>query len=193
MDRRVPPRTTASRATGSRPPRLLVAPVAVVTGAALSFGLVLTGCTSSNKAKVSSAASSAVSAAQSALASIGSEAASQGASAASSALSAAASAASSAFAGATGGLDAAGDVSLGSVSTTSDGKAQVQVTVANHQSDSKRYTVQVSFKDQGGSLQDTVVLTVGPVAAGQSANATATSNRSLGGTVTASVERALRY
>ncbi|GAA1972417.1 hypothetical protein [Kitasatospora viridis] len=199
MDRRIPPRAAAPSRS-----RALAAPVAVATGAALSLGLALAGCSSSSSSKATSAASSAASAAQSALSSIGGQVASQAASAASSALSAAASfgssavasaqsAASSAFASATGGLDATGDVSLGTVATGSDGKAQVPVTVTNQQSDAKRYTVQVDFKDQNGSLLDTVVLNVGPVPAGQSANATATGNRSLSGTVNASVERAVRY
>jgi hypothetical protein len=199
MDRRTPPRTTAPRRV-----RAFAAPLALATGAALSFGLVLTGCSSATKAKTSSAASSALAGAQSLLASIGSEAGSQAASAASSALSAAASAgssvlagaqseAASAFASATGGVDARDDVTLGTATPTSDGKLQVPVTAANRGSGSARFTVQVNFKDASGALQDTAVLTIGPVAQGQTGTGTAVSHRSFSGTVTPSVGVALRY
>ncbi|MFE0459379.1 hypothetical protein ACFW1A_08975 [Kitasatospora sp. NPDC058965] len=190
MDRRTQPRTTAPRTTAPRSRRTLAA------GAALSVAagaLALAGCSSSAKSTATSVASSAVSAAQSALSSIGSQAASQASSAISAGASEAASAASSAFASATAGLDATADVTLGTVSTTSDGKAQVPVTVKNSQSTDQRYTIEVDFKDQSGSTQDVVVLNPGPVAAGQTANATAVSNRTLSGTVVANVARAVRY
>jgi hypothetical protein len=169
---------------------------AVAAGAALSVAVVataLTGCSSSTKNTVSSVASSAVSAGQSALASIGSQAASQASSAIASGASAAASAASSALASATGGLDATKDVTLGKVSTTSDGKAQVPVTITNSQSSAQRYTIEVDFKDQSGSQLDAVVLNQSQVQAGQTANVTAVSNKALSGTVVASVGHAVRY
>jgi hypothetical protein len=199
MDRRIPPRATAPRRV-----RALAAPLALATGAVLSLGLALTGCSSSTKAATSSAASSALSAGRSLLSSIGTGAGSQAASAASAAISAAASAgssilasagseAASAFASATGGVDATKDAALGAASTTSDGKLQVPVTVTNHGSGSARYTVQVSFKDASGALQDTTVLTIGPVAAGQTGTGTAVSHRALSTGVTPSVQIALRY
>ncbi|PYC68214.1 hypothetical protein C7C46_29395 [Streptomyces tateyamensis] len=181
MDRRTPSHRTTSRSRRSR--RLLAA------GALLCLAAGVAGCSSSTSSKVNTVASSAAGAAQSALASVGSQAASQ----ASSALSAGASAASSAFAGATAGADATGDVTLGTVTMTADGKAQVPVTVKNSQSSAQRYTIEVDFKDQGGGTLDIAVLNPGPVDAGQTANATATSNRKLSGTVVANVARAVRY
>ncbi|MFF3333395.1 hypothetical protein ACFYWX_28235 [Streptomyces sp. NPDC002888] len=90
-------------------------------------------------------------------------------------------------------MDAKSDVTLGSVATGSDGKAEVPVTVANHDSKSRSYIIVVNFKDQSGNLADVVVLDVSQVAAGKTAHATARSNRDLTGTVTTEVRDALRY
>jgi hypothetical protein len=199
MDRRTPPRATAPRRLRAR-----TAPLVLATGAVLCLGPVLTGCSESTKTATSSAASSALAAAHSLVNSIGSQAGSQAASVASSALSAAAtagtsalasaqSAAASAFASATGGVDARENVTLGGATSTADGKLQVPVTVVNHGHGSARYTVQVAFKDTGGNLQDTVALTLGPVAEGQTGTGTATSHRALPSGTAVSVAAALRY
>ncbi|MFD8569608.1 hypothetical protein [Streptomyces sp. NPDC059639] len=128
-----------------------------------------------------------------------SDAASKAASAASSAVSRGSDAVASATAEAgkkldeiKGGVDAKGDVKLGDVSTDGD-RATVPVTVDNGQSDTKSYAVQVAFRDKGGNLLDTVVVTVNDVGADASKKATARSNRSLDGDVTADVTRALRH
>ncbi|OKI14334.1 hypothetical protein A6A07_12585 [Streptomyces sp. CB03911] len=143
-----------------------------------------------------SALSAAASAAQSALASGASAAQSALASGASEFASAAASAeaaASSALASVKGGLEAQGDVTTGDVTTDSQGRAQVQLTVKNGQSQSYRYSVQVNFTDQSGNVLDATVVSVPEVAAGQSGQATAVSNRDLSGDVKAVVVRAVRY
>ncbi|MDH6110305.1 cell division septum initiation protein DivIVA [Kitasatospora sp. MAP12-15] len=183
------------------------------TSAALLAGVTLlgaagaAGCSSSASSTASSAASSAgavaqslASAAQSAAQSLASQAASAGASAASglsseaaAAAASAQAAASSAVAGIQGGFDASGDVTLGSVLTASDGRSEVPVAVTNHQTDSNRYTVEITFKDSSDSVVDAVVVNIPTLAAGQTAHATARSNRSLTGPVTASVDVALRY
>ncbi|MCX5213197.1 hypothetical protein OG689_28690 [Kitasatospora sp. NBC_00240] len=136
-----------------------------------------------------SALASGASAAQSALASGASEFASEAASAAASAQAAA----SSALAGVKGGLEAQGDVTAGDVTTDSQGRAQVQLTVKNGQSQSYRYSVQVNFTDQSGNVLDATVVSVPEVAANQTAQATAVSNRELSGDVKAVVVRAVRY
>jgi hypothetical protein len=92
-----------------------------------------------------------------------------------------------------GGVNAKGDVKLGSVSTDADGRKAVQVTVTNSTSKSRAYAVQVDFRDSGGNLLDTVVVTVDDVAAGVSKNATALSHRKLSGDVTADAARTVRY
>ncbi|MDX3586712.1 hypothetical protein OG920_38070 [Streptomyces europaeiscabiei] len=73
------------------------------------------------------------------------------------------------------------------------GKAEVPVTIANHDSKSRSYIIVVNFKDRSGNLADVVVLDVPEVAAGQTSKATARSNRDLTGTVTTEVRDALRY
>jgi hypothetical protein len=135
----------------------------------------LTGC-SSDDGSSSSPASSAASVVKSG--------ASELASAASSAAASAEAAASSALDEVKGGLDAKSDVTLGSVATGSDGKAEVPVTIANHDSKSRSYIVVVNFEDRSGNLADVAVL---DVAAGKTAKATARSNRDLTGSVTAEV------
>ncbi|WP_327324863.1 hypothetical protein OG735_21895 [Streptomyces sp. NBC_01210] len=92
-----------------------------------------------------------------------------------------------------GGLNAKADVTLGSIATGSNGRAEVPVNVANHDSKPRRYTIVVNYKDQSGNLVDVVVLEVPQVAAGGTAHATARSNRDLNSTVTAEVRNALRY
>lgn len=187
------------------------------TSAALLAGVTLlgtagaAGCSSSTSSTANSVASSAgavaqslASAAQSAAESLASQAASaagsaasgltsSAASAAASAASSAQAAASSALAGVQGGFDATGDVTLGSVTTASDGRSEVPVAVTNHQTDSNRYTVEVTFKDSSGSVVDAVVVSIPTLAAGQTAHVTARSNRDLTAPVTASVDVALRY
>ncbi|MFF2625919.1 hypothetical protein ACFVUN_09135 [Kitasatospora griseola] len=165
------------------------------TAAVLVGAAALAGCTSSGKpaGTASSAleggrsavASAAESALGSATAAIGSAAASLGASAQA--------AASSALASVKGGLNVKGDVALGSVTTESDGKLSVPVTVTNHGSQAGKYTIQVNFDDASGNLLDATVVTVPEVAAGATAQATAHSNRSLNTPVTPVVANALRY
>jgi len=92
------------------------------------------------------------------------------------------------------GVNAKGDVKLdGKVSTDSDGRSTAKVTVTNSASSQKSYAVQVDFRDTDGNLLDTVVVTVDDVAAGASKDATARSNRTLSGDVTAAVARAVRH
>ncbi|MFD8598882.1 hypothetical protein ACFV1L_28155 [Kitasatospora sp. NPDC059646] len=165
------------------------------TAAVLLASAALAGCTSEGKptAEVSSALQGAksalASAAESATAKIGSAAASAGASAASSA----AAAASSALASVKGGLNAKDDVAVGAATTGSDGKAEATLTVTNHGSQPGKYTIQVNFDDASGNLLDATVVSVPEVAAGATSQATARSNRSLNGPVTAVVANALRY
>lgn len=101
-------------------------------------------------------------------------------------------AASSALGKVKGGLDAKADVTLGSVATSSDGKTEVPVTIANHDSKSRSYIIVVNFKNRSGNLADVIVLDVPEVAAGNPARATARSNRDLTD-VTSEVRDALRY
>lgn len=152
----------------------------LVVGVMVAGGLVLTGCSSDGDE-----APPAVQSATSALASAADSFASAAASAEA--------AASSALASVKGGLDARGDVSLGSVATDSDGKASVPVTVTNGGSEAYRYTIQITFEDGSGKLLDATAVNIPDVAAGTTAQATARSNRKLDGTVTAKVGAALRY
>jgi hypothetical protein len=92
-----------------------------------------------------------------------------------------------------GGVNAKGEVRLGTVATDADGRKAVTVTVTNPVSDTRTYAVQVDFRDPGGNLLDTIVVTVDDVAARASKNATALSHRALSGDVTADVARAVRY
>ncbi|AVH61501.1 hypothetical protein C4B68_29165 [Streptomyces dengpaensis] len=126
-----------------------------------------------------------------------SEAASQAASAASVAGDALASATAEAgrkFDEIKAGVNAKGDVKLDSqVTTDSAGRATAKLTVTNSAPSQKSYAVQINFRDQGGNLLDTAVVTVDDVAAGASKDATARSNRTLSGDVTADVARAVRH
>ncbi|MFF2116286.1 FxLYD domain-containing protein [Kitasatospora sp. NPDC058184] len=194
-----PPRATAQDldAPPLRRQRRVVAGVlvAAVVGAA-----VLAGCSSGQSASsVASGAAAAVergaSAAASAASALASVAGGAGAAIASAEAqaSAAVSAASSAVAGIKGGLDAKGDVAVGAVSTGSDGKPQVSLTVTNHGQQSYRYVIQLDFTDESGKVLDATAVTVQDVAAGQSAQATGHANRDLSGTVKAEVANAVRY
>ncbi|MBD0689928.1 hypothetical protein BG452_06925 [Streptomyces sp. CBMA123] len=171
-----------------------------VLAAAVLGSVALAGCSSGKSAssaassaageaqKLASAAASAASALASAAGGVGGAISSAEAEA-SSAISSAA----SAVAGIKGGLDAKGDVSVGSVSTGSDGKPQVQLTVTNHGQQSYKYVVQVNFTDGSGKLLDATAVTVDDVAAGGNSQATAHANRDLTGTVKAEVANAVRY
>ncbi|MBC9714882.1 hypothetical protein H9Y04_20245 [Streptomyces sp. TRM66268-LWL] len=90
-------------------------------------------------------------------------------------------------------VDAKGDVQLGDPATDGEGRTTVEVTADNKEDATKSFAVQVDFRDSGGNLLDTVVVTVPDVAAGKSGKATARSNRKLSGDVTTDIKTALRY
>ncbi|MFI1394322.1 FxLYD domain-containing protein [Streptomyces sp. NPDC020681] len=92
-----------------------------------------------------------------------------------------------------GGVNAKDVVKLGAPRAGGEGRITVTVTATNATDSDKSFAVQVNFRDQGGNLLDTVVVTVRDVAAGTSGNATAVSNRKLSGEVKAEVGSALRY
>jgi hypothetical protein len=92
-----------------------------------------------------------------------------------------------------GGTDVKDDVRTGPLVTGSDGRARTEVTVRNTDDASRSFAVQVDFRDAGGRLVDTVIVTVDHVQAGHSATATARGTRDLPGEVRAEVARALRY
>ncbi|MGW2767114.1 FxLYD domain-containing protein [Streptomyces sp. NPDC001275] len=91
------------------------------------------------------------------------------------------------------GIDARSAVTLGAPATASDGHATVAVRVENTAGSTKSFAVQVDFKDSGGNLLDTVVVTVPDVPPGKTAKATARSVRKLSAPVRAEVGTALRY
>lgn len=91
------------------------------------------------------------------------------------------------------GIDVQDDVRLGSVAVGSDGRARVEVTADNTGDATRSFAVQVDFRDPGGGLLDTVVVTVHDVPAGESGTVTARSTHDLSGEVRAEVARALRY
>ena len=91
------------------------------------------------------------------------------------------------------GVDAKDAVQLGTPATDSAGRSTVEVTADNTDGSAKSFAVQVEFKDEGGNLLDTVVVTVSDVPSHKSATATARSNRRLSGGVKATVGTALRY
>ncbi|MFB6616590.1 hypothetical protein ACFCV9_20665 [Streptomyces sp. NPDC056367] len=95
--------------------------------------------------------------------------------------------------GVKGGADAKSDVRLGTPSKDSDGHSTVPVTVSNTATNAKSFAVQVNFRDTGGNLLDTVVVTISDVAPGATGQGTARSTRSLSGDVQANVGTALRY
>ena len=91
------------------------------------------------------------------------------------------------------GVDAKDAVHLATPTTDSAGRSTVEVTADNTAGSAKSFAVQVEFKDEGGNLLDTVVVTVSHVPSHKSATATARSNRKLSGGVKADVGTALRY
>lgn len=91
-----------------------------------------------------------------------------------------------------GGVNAKGDIGLGDVAKDGD-RITVPVTATNSSDSQASYAVQVNFRDSGGNLLDTVVVTVDDVDKGKSRKATARSNRTLTGDVKADVGRALRH
>lgn len=91
------------------------------------------------------------------------------------------------------GVDAKANVRLGDPAKDADGHGTVPLTVSNTAQDEKSFAVQVDFRDSGGNLLDTVVVTVPDVAAGATGQGTARSTRGLSGDVRASVGTALRY
>ncbi|MET8247823.1 hypothetical protein ABZV31_27515 [Streptomyces sp. NPDC005202] len=91
------------------------------------------------------------------------------------------------------GVDARSAVTLGTPTTASDGRTAVEVTVDNKAASTKSFAVQVTFKDTGGNLLDTVVVTVSDVPAGKTGTGTARSTHKLSGEVKAEVGTALRY
>ncbi|MFF1339408.1 hypothetical protein ACFVYT_16105 [Streptomyces sp. NPDC058290] len=95
--------------------------------------------------------------------------------------------------GVKGGVDAKGDVRLRTPSKDADGHASVRVTVSNTATSTKSFAVQVDFRDTGGNLLDTVVVTLSDVAPGAAGEGTARSNRGLSGDVKADMGTALRY
>lgn len=90
------------------------------------------------------------------------------------------------------GIDAKDEVKVGDVKTDQD-RSAAEVTASNKQSKTQSYVVQVNFRDDGGNLLDTVVVTVKDVAAGKDGTAVAKSNRALDGMVKAEVGKAVRH
>ncbi|MGO4457771.1 hypothetical protein AB4039_10755 [Streptomyces sp. M-16] len=91
------------------------------------------------------------------------------------------------------GVNAKEQVTLGPVATEGDGYTTVPVTVRNTDDGKKSFAVQVEFKDEGGNLLDTVVVTVADVPGKGTGQGTARSTHKLSGTVTAQTGTALRY
>ncbi|MFG3167174.1 hypothetical protein [Streptomyces sp. NPDC048200] len=174
------------QSNGARGPVRLILAVAAVVSLAAS----LTAC--SDDSSPSGAASQAASAASRAA-----SAASRAASAATRAGDSLASATAEAgrkFDEFKNGADAKDEVKTdGSASADSDGRATVKVTASNPTSSARSYVVQVDFRETGGNLLDTTVVTVDDVAANGSKDATARSNRALTGDVDATVARAVRH
>lgn len=194
-----PPRVTAQDPDAPplrRQGRALAGALALVVAGAAA----LAGCSSGKSAEsVASSAAAAVrqgaSAAASAASALASAAGGAGSAIASAQAqaSAAVSAASSAVSGIKGGLDVKGDIAVGAVTTGSDGKPQVTLTITNHGQQSYRYAIQVNFTDESGKVLDATAVTVPDVAVGQSAQATAHGHRDLSGTVKAEVANAVGY
>ena len=156
---------------------------AVCAAAAVSLGLTglagLTGCSDdSTPASVASKAASAV-------ASVGAQA--------TGAIASATAEAGRKLDDVKNGVDAKDAVRLATPTTDSAGRSTVEVTADNTAGSAKSFAVQVEFKDEGGNLLDTVVVTVSQVPSHKSATATARSNRKLSGGVKADVGTALRY
>ncbi|MGW5851073.1 hypothetical protein ACWFQ8_24530 [Streptomyces sp. NPDC055254] len=136
----------------------------------------------------SAAVSSAAEAAKSAGAAVSSAAAEAGKAAES-----AAAAAKDRLAEVKDGVDAKDQVSLGAPATDSDGHTTVPVTVRNTDDGTRSFAVQVEFKDEGGGLVDTVVVTVADVPGKGTGQGSARSTRKLSGTVSAETGKALRH
>ncbi|MFE7897166.1 hypothetical protein ACFU3E_06440 [Streptomyces sp. NPDC057424] len=92
-----------------------------------------------------------------------------------------------------GGIDVKDDVGIGPPVTGSDGRVRSEVTVRNTDDSTRSFAVQVDFRDSGGGLVDTVIVTVDHVQAGESATATARSTHDLSGDIRTDVARAVRY
>ncbi|MFB7311169.1 hypothetical protein [Streptomyces sp. NPDC056192] len=90
------------------------------------------------------------------------------------------------------GVNAGKDVKAGAV-TEQGGRATAKITVTNSTESAKSYIVQINFRDPSGNLLDSTVVTVDDVQPGTPKDATARSNRTLAGDVTAEVGRALRH
>ncbi|MER5829848.1 hypothetical protein ABT116_03275 [Streptomyces sp. NPDC002130] len=91
------------------------------------------------------------------------------------------------------GTDVKADVQTGRTVTGSDGRVRTEVTARNTDDATRSFAVQVDFRDAGGQLVDTVIVTVDHVQAGHSATATARSTHDLSGEVRTEVARAVRY
>lgn len=91
------------------------------------------------------------------------------------------------------GVDAKDEVKLGTPSKDGEGHATVPVSVRNTDGSAKSFAVQVNFKDEGGNLLDTVVVTISDVAPNGTGEGTARSTHPLSGTVKAETGTALRY
>nr|WTB30682.1 hypothetical protein OG781_15320 [Streptomyces sp. NBC_00830] len=90
------------------------------------------------------------------------------------------------------GVNAGKDVKAGKV-TEQGGRATTKITVTNSTDSAKSYIVQINFRDPSGNLLDSTVVTVDDVQPGTPKDATARSNRTLAGDLTAEVGRALRH
>ncbi|MET7856319.1 hypothetical protein ABZS81_03635 [Streptomyces sp. NPDC005318] len=90
------------------------------------------------------------------------------------------------------GVNAGKDVKAGAV-TEQGGRATTKITVTNSTDSAKSYIVQINFRDPSGNLLDSTVVTVDDVQPDTPKDATARSNRSLVGDITAEVGRALRH
>lgn len=148
---------------------------------ALVVAATAAGCSDEDGGGASDAASKAASAASS-LASKGSDV-----------VASATAAAQEKLAGFKDGVDAKGDVELGEVSKDADGRSTVAFTVTNGSGSAQSYVVQINYRDKDDKLVDTVVVSVDGVQPGQKKDATARSNRTLDGEVTAQVGTALRH
>ncbi|MFD3661563.1 hypothetical protein ACFWVF_13370 [Streptomyces sp. NPDC058659] len=90
------------------------------------------------------------------------------------------------------GANATGDVKAGAASSDGD-RTVAEVTATNPQDKNADYTIMVNFRDDGGNLLDTVVLSINGVEPGASKSGTARSNRTLSGATTAEIAQALRH
>src|SRR6478735_6697710 len=84
------------------------------------------------------------------------------------------------------GVNAGKDVKAGAVAEQG-GRATTKITVTNSTESAKSYIVQINFRDPSGNLLDSTVVTVDDVRPGTPKDATARSNRTLAGDVTAEV------